>query len=158
VCILDGALASRRRNLGDTRFDRPRAVDATTVGALAALLGQAEATPGAVPLSLEIVTTDGAGRVRASATFAASALEPPFLASRRAVLSRLVSDPAADPGALVAPLIAYARRLAAQSGAPFLELTELSPPRSPLHRAGVESGGVPWSRIFIRAVSPRAQF
>src|SRR6185369_13501365 len=40
IAMLDPALAARRRAQGDVRFDRPRAVEATFVGALAAHLGR----------------------------------------------------------------------------------------------------------------------
>ena len=44
IALLDPALAARRRAQGDVRFDRPRAVDATFVGALAAHLARPSAT------------------------------------------------------------------------------------------------------------------
>jgi GNAT superfamily N-acetyltransferase len=151
LCILDAALASRRRFQGDVRYDRPKAVDAATVGAIAAHL--ADAAPGSVVLpggTVEVVSVDRDDRVRAAATFALSTLDPPFLPARRAVLGRFAVDPALDAAVLVAPLIAYARRLAAEGGARSLELTELTAPGRGLYAAGVASGGVPWSRIVTR--------
>jgi GNAT superfamily N-acetyltransferase len=158
VCILDATLASRRRALGDLRYDRPRAVDASTVGALAALLNQGN-QDGRIPGgTAELVTVDGHGRVRASASFARSTLDPPFAAAHRSVLSRFAADPAFPAEPLVAPLIALGRRLAAQGSADTIELTELSPPGTRLHAAGLASGGTPWSRILTKAITPRAQF
>ncbi len=109
-------------------------------------------------MSLELVTADGDGRVRASAMFATSGLEPPFAPAGRAVLSRFAADPALDAARLVAPLVALGQRLAAQSGAAAVELTELSPPSTALHGVALDCGAVPWSRILIRVVSPRSQF
>src|SRR5690606_26139923 len=40
IALLDPALAARRRQQGDVRFDRPRAVDATFIGALASHLAR----------------------------------------------------------------------------------------------------------------------
>jgi hypothetical protein len=158
VCILDATLAARRRALGDTRFDRPRAVDAKSVGALAALLQQTNLDPTIPVGTVELVTVDGNGRVRASATFALSTLDPPFVVQRRAVLSRFAVDPALAPGPLVAPLIVLGRRLASEGSARALELTELSPPTTPLHAVAALCGGAPWSRILTKTISPRAQF
>jgi len=157
MCILDATLAARRRDLGDVRYDRPRAVDASTVGALAALLDEST-LEGTLPgPTTELVTVDGNGRVRASATFAVTTLDPPFVAAFRSVLGRFAVDAALPAGPLVVPLIALAKRLAAQGTAEALELTELSPPGTPLHVAGVVSGGSPWSRILTKFISPRAQ-
>jgi hypothetical protein len=157
MCILDSNLAARRRALGDGRYDRPRAVDAATVGAIAAHLKQANLELG--PSStLDFVTADSQGRVRASASFAVSSLDPPFLANRRAVLGRFATDPAVGAGELVAPLIALGRRLAAQSGARTLELTELSGPTTPLYEVGLASGGSPWSRILTKTAPFRAPY
>jgi len=158
VCILDATLAARRRAMGDTRYDKPRAVDASTVGALAALLHQTNLDVSIAAGTVELVTADGNGRVRASATFALTTLDPPFVTQQRAVLSRFAADPALAPGPLVAPLIALGRRLANEGNARSLELTELSPPTTPLHAVALASGGVPWSRILTKPVSPRAQF
>jgi len=156
LCVLDATLASRRRAIGDTRYDRPRAVDAASVDAIATHLNDTSADPKAV-LSAELVTVDRNGQVRACASFAASSLDPPFLAARRAVLGRFAVDPALDGGVLIAPLVALGQRLAAQAEARTVELTELTPPSTPLYRAGLVSGAVAWSRILTRASTPRAQ-
>jgi hypothetical protein len=157
LSILDATLAERRRALGDVRYDRPRAVDAATVAAIAVQLGESSTLDGGASGSgsAEIVTVDERGRVRAAATFAATHLEPPFLAGRRAVLGRFALDPALDPAEVAAPLIAFGRELAARSGARFLELTELSPAGAPLHAAAVAAGAAPWSRIVIRPFPQR---
>ncbi len=149
LTILDATLAARRRALGDPRYDRPRAVDAATVAAIAAQLGDALGSGGA-GVSAELVTVDGDGRVRGSASFAVSSLDPPFVAGRRAVLGRFAADPALDAATVVAPLMALGRRLAAQHGARSVELTDLSPPGTPLHSAGLASGAAPWSRIVTK--------
>jgi GNAT superfamily N-acetyltransferase len=158
LCLLDATLAARRRAQGDSRYDRPRAVDAATVGAIAAQLGpqRFDQGPGGGTM-LQLVTADGQGQVRGAATFMVNTLDPPFLRGQRAVLGRFASDPALDAEALVAPIIALGRRLAAQAGARTIELTELAPPSTPLHRAGVASGGVPWSRILTRAAPLRGR-
>jgi hypothetical protein len=157
--ILDAALASRRRALGDTRYDRPRAVDASMVGALAALLQQSDTDAGVRPGgTAELVTVDGQGRVRASASFALTMLDPPFVAGCRAVLGRFAVDPAFPTPPLVAPLVAFGKKLAAVGGAPTVEITELSPPRTPLHSVGLECGGAPWSRILTLPTSARSHY
>jgi GNAT superfamily N-acetyltransferase len=153
MCILDAALAARRRAQGDTRYDRPRAVDAASVAAIAAHLGEGVTSlPGT---SSDLVTVDAQGRVRASATFAVTPLDPPFRAGHRAVLGRFAADPAVDAAPLVAPLIAYAQRVAHQAGAATVELTDLPPPGSALHQAAMASGGMPWSRIVTKGLSVR---
>ncbi len=153
LCVLDATLAARRRAQGDLRYDRPRAVDAASVSAIAAHLGEASAAP--VPAASELVTVDAQGRVRASATFSISSLDPPFLAARRAVVGRFATDPALDAAPLLAPIIALGQRLADASGARTIELTELSPPGTPLYEAAAASGGTPWSRIVTKSVSGR---
>ena len=149
VALLEAALAARRRAAGDVRFDRPKAVDATLISAIAAHLGR----PGTGPSDpVEIVTADAEGRVQASATFAVGALDPPFIPSKRAVVGRFALDPAQDPTALVGPLVAIGRRLAAQRGAPHLELTDLTAPGTPIHHAALAAGARPWSRIVTRHI------
>lgn len=149
VAMLTSSLAARRRSLGDCRYDRPRAIDATLVSAIAAHLG---AEPAGPMDPVEIVAVDRHGGVRAVATFAVGTLEAPFRPSRRAVMGSVALDPALDPRPLVVPLVAFARRLAGQRSAPFIELTDLSPPGSPLYEATIASGAEPWSRIYCRSV------
>jgi len=145
IALLDPALAARRRAQGDLRFDRPRAVDATFVGALAAHL----ARPVAHDQS-ELVAVDASGVVRASASLTVMSLDPPFLPARRGLLGRFAMDPALDPRPLVAPLVRLGRRLAHLRGAATLELTDLDAPGGPLYAAALAAGAVPWSRITTR--------
>jgi GNAT superfamily N-acetyltransferase len=146
IALLDPALAARRRAQGDVRFDRPRAVDATFVGALAAHL----ARPASPLDQSELVVVDVSGVVRASASLTVMSLDPPFIPARRGLLGRFAVDPAVDARPLVAPLVRLGRRLALVRGAASLELTDLDPPRSSLHEGALAAGGVPWSRIVER--------
>ena len=145
IALLDPALAARRRAQGDIRFDRPRAVDATFVGALAAHL----ARPAASDQS-ELVAIDQAGTVRASASLTVMSLDPPFLPARRGLLGRFAIDPALDARPLVGALLRLGRRLALLRGAATLELTDLDPPGGGLHEGATREGAVPWSRIVER--------
>jgi GNAT superfamily N-acetyltransferase len=146
IALLDPALATRRRAQGDARFDRPRAVDATFVGALAAHL----ARPIGALDQCEVVVVDDANVIRGSASLTVMSLDPPFVPARRGLLGRFAIDPALDPRPLVAPMVRLGRRLAFVRGAATLELTDLDPPRSPLHDGAVAMGARPWSRIVER--------
>lgn len=146
IALLDPALAQRRRLQGDMRFDRPRAVDATLVGALAAHLGR----PSAYQDQCELVVVDVQGVVRASASLTVMSLDPPFLPARRGMLGRFAVDPALDARPLVAPLVRLARRLALVRGAATLELTDLDAPGGSLHAGILGTGARPWSRIVQR--------
>lgn len=146
IAMLDPALSARRRQQGDVRFDRPRAVDATFVGALAAHLGRP-----ASPLDqCELVVVDEHQTVRGSASLTVMSLDPPFVPARRGLLGRFAIDPAIDPRPLVAPFVRLGRRLAFVRGASTLELTDLDPPSGPLHAGALEQGAIPWSRIVER--------
>ncbi len=145
IALLDPALAARRRAQGDLRFDRPRAVDATFVGALAAHLARPSASD-----QSELVAVDHGGVVRASASLTVMSLDPPFLPARRGLLGRFAMDPALDPRPLVATLVRLGRRLALVRGAATLELTDLDPPGHALHEGSRVVGGAPWSRIVER--------
>ena len=146
IAMLDPALATRRRNQGDVRFDRPRSVDATFVGALAAHLAR---PPGALD-QCEFVVVDESQVIRASASLTVMSLDPPFLPARRGLLGRFAVDPALDPQPLVGPLVRLGRRLAFLRGAATLELTDLDPPSSPLYEGAAAMGARPWSRIVER--------
>ncbi|HVH41627.1 MAG TPA: GNAT family N-acetyltransferase [Labilithrix sp.] len=146
IAMLDPALATRRRAQGDMRFDRPRAVDATFVGALAAHL----ARPVGALDQCELVVVDESQVVRGSASLTVMSLDPPFVAARRGLLGRFAVDPALDPRPLVAPLVRLGRRLAFMRGAATLELTDLDPPRGGLHEGAMAAGARPWSRIVER--------
>ena len=145
VALLDPALAARRRSQGDIRFDRPRAVDATFVGALAAHLARPNASD-----QSELVAVDAGGMVRASASLTVMSLDPPFLPARRGLLGRFAVDPALDPRPLVAVLIRLGRRLALVRGASTLELTDLDAPGHAIHEGARLVGAAPWSRIVER--------
>ena len=154
IACLEGALAARRRDAGDARFDRPRAVDATMVGAIAAHLGADEAGPaGPARDPLTLVSVDPEGVVRAAASFTTHPLEPPFVPMRRALLGRFAVD-VGPAEALVAPLVALACRLARAQGAPLVELTDLSAPGTPLHDAVLAAGAASWSRVVARYARP----
>jgi hypothetical protein len=143
IALLEATLAARRRAAGDMRFDRPRAVDATVVGGIAAHLGRASAGEPS-----ELVAVDSRGDLRGSATLGVALLEPPFLPVKRAILGRFAIDPACDPRACVAALVALGSRLAAARGAPTMELTDLTPPGGgTLYEAGLGTGARPWSRV-----------
>ena len=146
IAMLDPALAARRRSQGDVRFDRPRAVDATFVGALAAHL----ARPAGALDQCELVIVDESRVVRGSASLTVMSLDPPFVPARRGLLGRFAVDPAIDPRPLVAPLVRLGRRLAFMRGAATLELTDLDPPSGPLHAGALATGALPWSRIVER--------
>jgi len=146
IAMLDPALAERRRAQGDARFDRPRSVDATFVGALAAHL----ARPASLLDQCELVVVDAQGVVRASASLTVMSLDPPFIPARRGLLGRFAVDPAVDPAPLVAPLVRLGKRLALLRGAATLELTDLDPPGAPLYESAVRTGAHPWSRIVER--------
>jgi GNAT superfamily N-acetyltransferase len=145
IAMLDPALAARRRAQGDVRFDRPRAVDATFVGALAAHLSRSVD-------QCELVVVDESQIVRASASLTVMSLDPPFVPARRGLLGRFAVDPALDPrrAKLMAPLVRLGRRIAFTRGAATLELTDLDPPRGALHEGAIDAGAVPWSRIVER--------
>jgi GNAT superfamily N-acetyltransferase len=148
---LEATLAARRRDAGDLRFDRPRAIDATLIGAIAAHL--ATHASGSLRDPASLVAVDAAGVVRASASFTVHALEPPFVPMRRALLGRFAVDPAVPCEPFVAPLVAFGCRLAAAQGAPHVELTDLAAPGTDLHDAALRTGARPWSRVVTRQAS-----
>lgn len=147
ITRLEMTLAARRRLAGDLRFDRPHALDATVVGAIAAHLAT-QRSPDGDPAML--VALDDTGSVRAAASFTVQTLQPPFVPVRRALLGRFAVDPAHPCAPPVAALVALACRLALARAAPMLELTDLSAPGTELHAAAVGTGALPWSRIVSR--------
>ncbi|OJY18377.1 MAG: hypothetical protein BGO98_32045 [Myxococcales bacterium 68-20] len=146
IAMLDTSLAARRRSQGDIRFDRPRAVEATFVGALAAHL----ARPAGSLDQCEVVVVDEHQVVRGSSSLTVMSLDPPFVPARRGLLGRFAVDPALDPRPLVATLVRLGRRLASMRGAATLELTDLDPPSGPLNEGALSTGARPWSRIVER--------
>jgi hypothetical protein len=148
IGVLESTLAARRRAAGDLRFDRPRQIDATIIGGIAAHLARAVSGDPS-----EVVTVDSRGEVRASATLAVALLEPPFLPVKRAILGRFAIDPACDPKWCVASLVALGSRMAASRGAPTMELTDLTPRGTPLFDAAIATGAVPWSRVVEKVIA-----
>lgn len=149
IAMLEGTLAARRRSAGDMRFDRPRGVDATLVGAIASHLARAHDASGIDPL--ELVVTDEQGVVRGAASFAINALEPPFVPVRRAMVGRFALDTARAPGPMIAALVALGARIAHHRGAVAVELTDLTAPGTDLHAAALAVGAVPWSRVVLHS-------
>ena len=153
VARLESTLAGRRRAGGDVRFDRPRAVDATLVGAIAAHLAASSAdVPASMREPAALVAVDAANTVRGVASFTVHTLEPPFVPLRRALVGRFGLDPALPAKPLAMSLMALGCRLARAQCAPHVELTDLSPPDTDLHDAALDVGGQAWSRVVLRAV------
>ncbi len=148
LAVLEATLAERRRAAGDIRFDRPRSVDATMVGAIAAHLAAGPSGPTGDASTL--VALDASGVVRASAAFTTHTLEPPFLAMRRALIGRFAVDPACSPEPFVASLVALACRMALAQGAPLVELTDLPAPGTPLHEAARAACAEDWSSVVVK--------
>jgi len=157
IARLEATLAARRRAMGDLRFDRPRAIDATTVGAIAAHLASA-----ARPLRAEgiaslrdpasLVVVDSSANVRGVASFTIHALEPPFVPLRRALIGRFGLDPAFAARPLLLPLLVLGCKLARAQAAARVELTDLSPPESDLNQAVLSTGATAWSRVVTKLV------
>ena len=148
VARLETMLATRRRASGDARFDRPRALDATFVAAIAAQL--ASEAPASLREPAVLVVTDGAGIVRGAASFTVHSLEPPFAPMRRALVGRFALDTACSAAPLFVPLVALACRLALSRGAAQVELTDLPPPGTELHEAALATGARAWSRVVTK--------
>jgi GNAT superfamily N-acetyltransferase len=154
VARLESTLAARRRRAGDVRFDRPRAIDATMVGAIAAHLASSSPIDASASLRepVTLVVVDGDGAVRGIASFTVHTLEPPFVPLRRALVGRFGLDPAYPVKPLATPLMALGCRLALAQGAPKVELTDLSLPGTELHDAALGLGGCAWSRVVVKPV------
>ncbi|CAN5252497.1 hypothetical protein BH09MYX1_BH09MYX1_42900 [soil metagenome] len=147
VLLLYAGLLARRRTVDDPRFDPPRAVDASALDAIASYLTR---PPGELPA--EIVATDENGYVRASATLIVMHLDPPFISGARSALCRVAVYPAVAPEPFLRTLIDLGAHVARRHGARTLEVTDLSPPGTPLHETAMSKGGVAWSRIVVRLV------
>jgi GNAT superfamily N-acetyltransferase len=148
IARLEAMLAARRRTYGDSRFDRPRALDASLLDSIAARLTVDAASSLHEPTMLAAI--DSAGQARAAATFVVHALEPPFVPMRRALVGGFALDAACPAHSLVAPIVALACRLALTRGATQVELTDLSPPGTELHNAALEAGAGAWSRVVTK--------
>lgn len=152
VALLESMLAARRRAAGDARFDRPRQVEASMLHAIAVHLGRGASVP-----PVELVACGPDGRVRASATLVTNRLELPFVPQTRTILARTAVDAAAEPAALLAPLVELGRRVSALFGARWMEVVDLAAPGTPLFEAAQACGAAPWSRIVCRFAAARAR-
>ena len=149
IARLEEILAARRRASGDLRFDRPHAIDATLVTAIAAHLADDAAENGD---SSTLVAVDRTGVVRGTASAIVQTLDPPFVPLRRALVGRFALDPTCPPAAIVAVLVALGCRFAESRGASRVELTDLTAPGTPLHEAALATGARPWSRVVLENV------
>ena len=147
IAMLEVRLAERRRGLGDLRFDRPRAIEAAFIDAIAMHLGAAKGPYD----SVELVALDPQGHVRASACVVVSSLDPPFIPTRRALAGRFGVDPTVDPRPYLRALIRAAGRVGVMQGADMLEVTDVDAPSQPLSQATALTGAAPWSRVVQRA-------
>ena len=150
LAFLDANLAERRRLVGDSRFDGPRALDAALVDAIALHLGNATRRAPTDPA--ELVVVDRRNVPRASATLVFATLEPPFVPGVRAVLSRPSFDATTSPYLLFPALVQLAGRLACLAGAEHLEIVDLPGLETDTTRAALATGAVPWSRVALRNV------
>jgi GNAT superfamily N-acetyltransferase len=145
VALLELALAARRQAAGDRRYDRPRPIDAATLGAIAVQLGGGGASTQSDPTTL--VAVDASGTVCSLSGFAVHRLEPPFAQGVRALVGRFaIAEPAYWRQPLVA-IVAVACRFALAHGATSVELTDLSSPGTDLYESALAAGGRPWSRV-----------
>ncbi len=151
LALLDTTLAGRRRAQGDVRFDPPRAIDATLIGTLAARLDGSWAFG---PMPQELVVTDAKGTLHTATSLYVAPLDPPFLPARRAILTRLGVDAATDPAPYLSALVPFAAQIATTWGARTMEISDLSAPGTPLHRAAIEAGARPWSRVVAKRHLP----
>lgn len=146
IAMLEVRLAERRRALGDLRFDRPRAIEAAFIDAIAMHLGAHKGPHD----SVELVSLDPQGNVRASACVVVSSLDPPFIPTRRALAGRFGLDPTVDPRPHMRALIRAAGRVGVMQGAEMLEVTDVDGPNGPLSQATALTGATPWSRVVQR--------
>ena len=149
IAMLEVRLAERRRALGDVRFDRPRAIEAAFIDAIAMHLGARKGPHDAV----EIVALDARGEVRASACVVVAALDPPFLPTKRALCGRFGLDPVIAPGPYVRALVRIAGKVGVSQDAGMLELTDMDAPNGPLSIAAANVGAAPWSRVVERVAT-----
>jgi GNAT superfamily N-acetyltransferase len=148
IARLETMLAARRRAHGDSRFDRPRSMDASLLDSIAAHLAIVAGSSFREPTML--VAADHAGVARAVATFTVHPLEPPFVPIKRALVGRFALDASCPTKPLVVALVGLACRLALARGASQVELTDLSPPGTQLHEAVLATGARAWSRVVTK--------
>jgi GNAT superfamily N-acetyltransferase len=144
LAIADVHLATRRIQCGELRYDKPKPLDATTVGFISAHLSANYKDPA------DYVLATAAGNVLATASLAFHNLESPFMPGRRAVLGRIVHTQTTSSAAVLAAFLAPMRQLIAARGARTVELCDLGKVGNPLHNAALEVGAVPWSRIMSK--------
>jgi GNAT superfamily N-acetyltransferase len=150
VTFLEANLAERRRLARDDRFDRPRALDASLVDAIAIHLGHGSARGSLDPA--ELVVVDRRNVPRASATLTFAHLDPPFMPGTRAILSRFSFDSTTPPAHLLPSLVRLAGRLSRLAGAEMLEVVDLPAPPHPAYQSALALGAKPWSRVALRDV------
>jgi GNAT superfamily N-acetyltransferase len=150
VAWLEAALAARRRDAGDARFDGQCPVDGRLVEALALQLELGGDGSQRDPTTL--VAVDAGGAVLGSGSFAVHALEPPFAPCSRALAGRFSIAEARHARPAVAALVSLACRLALAHGARFVELIDLPAPGTAIHEAALAAGARPWSRVVTRPV------
>jgi GNAT superfamily N-acetyltransferase len=148
VAFLELALAARRSSAGDGRYDRPRPIDAATLGAIGAELEVGGDATQREPTT--IVAVDPAGGVSGVASFAVHALDPPFVPGTRALAGRFGVPEGPGCAPAVHALVGLACRLARAQGASHVEITDLTAPGTPLHAAALSAGAVPWSRVVTQ--------
>ena len=150
ITFLEANLAERRRLERDSRFDPPRALDASLVDAIARHLdhGRERSSTDAA----ELVVVDRKNVPRAAATLTFASLEPPFLPGARAILARISWDSTTPPDEVLPCLVRLAARLARLAGADHLEVVDLPPPGNAMHDATLGLGALPWSRVALRDV------
>ncbi|MDP9001142.1 MAG: GNAT family N-acetyltransferase [Myxococcota bacterium] len=147
IARLEMMLAPRLAGV-DARYDRPRALDATFVGAIAAHL--ASEVPASLREPAMLVATDSNGAIRGAASFTVHSLEPPFVPMRRALLGRFALDARCPAVPVVLALVGLGCKVAVSRGAPQVELIDLSPPETELHDAALAIGARAWSRLLTR--------
>ncbi len=150
LTFLEANLAERRRVSRDERFDRPRALDAAFVDAVAIHLAQGSQRSSLDPA--ELVVPDRRNVPRASATLSFATLDPPFLPGVRAILARTSIDATTSPYDVFPGLVRLAGRLARLAGAEHLEIVDLPVPGTRMHQAALSLGALPWSRVALREV------
>lgn len=148
IARLETMLAVRRLAGGDARYDRPRALDPTFIGAIASHL--ANEAPASLREPAMLVATDSDGTVRGAASFTVHSLEPPFMPMRRALLGRFALDVTCPASPVALALVALGCKVALSRGATQVELIDLSPPRSELHDAALAIGARAWSCVFTK--------
>jgi GNAT superfamily N-acetyltransferase len=152
LALFDGKLAHARQQRGDVRFDGPRAIDATLLGAISMHIARSSQVADSVDCELLVMHPEE-GPV-ASASLSMHALEPPFALGFRAVLGRFTLDSSARAASgPLAAACAYAAQVFRRQGVEFFELTDLPTLQSGVGQAAIELGGKAWSRVIGKRLS-----